>query len=187
MVRIALIPVFLAFLLAGALQPWGSFVAALIFGVAALTDTVDGYVARWQRHVTVLGQFLDPVADKMLISAALVALVEMGRLPAWVAIIIIAREFAVSGLRLVAMAEGKVLTPSVLGKVKTVLQAVTVIVIILQPPWRVQGIGLGSILLTLAVALTVVSGMQYFLKAGPLLFASVPAGVSAGGRDDEQE
>ncbi len=168
-IRIVLIPVFMIFLLLSSLQPTGSYIAATIFTLAAITDTIDGYVARFQRQVTPLGQFLDPIADKLLISAALVVLVELRHLPSWVAILIIAREFAVSGVRLVAAAEGEILTASKMGKLKTISQIVAVIAIILQLPVRFLGVSLGSLLIALAVILTMVSGIEYFAKTWRVL------------------
>lgn len=164
-VRILLIPVFMVFLLTPSLQPTGSYIAAIIFSLAALTDTIDGYLARFQKQVTAMGQFLDPIADKLLVSAALISLVELARISAWVALVIIAREFAVSGLRLAAIAEKEIIVASRLGKIKTISQIVVVIAIILQPPVELAGVSLASGLLTLAVVLTIVSGVDYFFKS----------------------
>lgn len=164
-VRILLIPVFMVFLLTPSLQPTGSYIAAIIFSLAALTDTIDGYLARFQKQVTAMGQFLDPIADKLLVSAALISLVELARISAWVALVIIAREFAVSGLRLAAIAEKEIIVASRLGKIKTISQIVAVIAIILQPPVELAGVSLASGLLTLAVVLTIVSGVDYFFKS----------------------
>lgn len=164
-VRILLIPVFMVFLLTPSLQPTGSYIAAIIFSLAALTDTVDGYLARFQKQVTAMGQFLDPIADKLLVSAALISLVELARISAWVALVIIAREFAVSGLRLAAIAEKEIIVASRLGKIKTISQIVAVIAIILQPPVELAGVSLASGLLTLAVVLTIVSGVDYFFRS----------------------
>lgn len=168
-VRILLIPVFMFFLLTSNLQPLGSYVAAAIFSLAALTDTIDGYLARFQKQVTAMGQFLDPIADKLLVSAALVSLVELARISAWVALIIIAREFAVSGLRLAAIAEKEVIVASRWGKTKTISQIVAVIAIILEPPVELGGVTLASGLLALAVVLTVISGVDYFFKSWRVL------------------
>ncbi len=167
--RILLIPVFMFFLLAKQVQPVGLYVAVGIFGVAALSDTVDGYIARNQKQVTIMGKFLDPLADKLLISAALIALVELERLSSWVAIIIITREFAVSGLRLVAAAEKRVIDASILGKVKTISQIAAVIAVILDLPIQIAGKSLGWILMAVAVILTVVSGIDYFVRAKDVL------------------
>src|SRR5665811_112295 len=169
--RIFLIPVFMAFLL-GAF-PFGSdrarvdelsaLFSAGIFLVAAASDSLDGYFARRRRQVTVLGAFLDPLADKLLVSAALLALIELNRLSAWVAMVIIAREFAVSGLRMVAAAEGVIIPASIWGKVKAVCQMVAVMAVILEPGWRVAGYRVDRWLVGLAVILTVTSGVDYFI------------------------
>jgi len=167
--RILLIPVFMFFLLTKSIQPLGSYISVAIFTIAALTDTVDGYVARFQKQVTVLGKFLDPLADKLLISAALVALVEVKQLSSWVAIVIIAREFAVSGLRIVAAAENKIIAASFLGKIKTFFQVAAVIAVILDLPVCFFGKSLGWILMAIAVVLTVISGIDYFMRAKKVL------------------
>jgi CDP-diacylglycerol--glycerol-3-phosphate 3-phosphatidyltransferase len=172
--RILLIPVFMAFLLGtvpflfdegGQAQDAGAVLAAVTFAIAAATDSLDGYVARRRRQVTVLGTFLDPLADKLLISAALIALVQLGNLSAWVAMVIIAREFAVSTLRMVSAAENVVIPASRWGKAKTVSQMVAIIVLILAPGPEVWGWSLGSLLMAVAVVLTLVSGVDYFVKA----------------------
>ncbi len=167
--RILLIPLFMIFLLSQRIQPFGSYIAAVIFSIAAFTDTVDGYVARFQKRVTVFGQILDPLADKLLISAALIALVELARLSAWIALVIIAREFAVSGLRLMAVAENKIIVPSSLGKLKTLSQIIAVIAIILNLPIFIAGKSLGWVLMAIAVVFTIISGMEYFMKAKGIL------------------
>ena len=106
--------------------------AALIFTVLAATDAVDGYLARSRNEVTTFGKFIDPLADKLLVTAALVSLVELGKLGAWIAIIIISREFIVSGLRMVAVAEGKVIAASTWGKLKTVFQIIAIVGFIIK-------------------------------------------------------
>ncbi len=118
LLRIALIPFIMVSLLSYA-RPMGAYIAASIFTVAALTDTVDGYVARFQRQVTVFGKTLRSLADKLLVSAALISLVQLNRLQAWIAVMIIAREFAVTGLRLVAAGERIVISASAMGRLKT--------------------------------------------------------------------
>jgi CDP-diacylglycerol--glycerol-3-phosphate 3-phosphatidyltransferase len=183
--RILLIPVFMAFLL-GAV-PFGAdhaealhiggLLAAAVFALAAATDTIDGYMARRRREVTVLGAFLDPLADKLMVSAALVALVQLQKLSAWVAMVIIAREFAVSGLRMVAAAEGVIIPASTWGKVKTVCQMVAVMAVILEPSWTVAGYRVDRWLVGLAVILTVTSGVDYFARARGRLHAPRPHGA----------
>ncbi|HEY3374143.1 MAG TPA: CDP-diacylglycerol--glycerol-3-phosphate 3-phosphatidyltransferase [Candidatus Aquicultor sp.] len=166
--RVLFVPVFMAFLLSG-LQPLGSYIAAAIFLIAALTDTVDGYIARAQSQVTVFGQLMDPLADKLLVSAALISLVQIKQLSAWVAVIIIAREFAVSGLRVIAMSEHKVIAASIWGKIKTISQIVSIIVIILNMPYTLLGKSLGWFLMAIALILTILSGIDYFIKARDVL------------------
>ncbi len=165
MLRILLIPVFMAFLLSRA--PYGDWLAAIVFTIAAVTDSIDGYLARKHNQITVFGQFFDPLADKLLISAALVALVDLGQLSAWIVMIILTREFAVSGLRLMSVARGVVVPASRLGKIKTTTQVVAIIAWILQPnvvPWP-----LAWFLMAVAVIATVVSGFDYYIKLKPAL------------------
>lgn len=140
-------------------------IATLIFILAAVTDGLDGYIARKNKMVTNLGKFLDPLADKLLITAALVSLVEMERLEAWIAIVIISREFSVTGLRLIAAAEGHIIAASALGKIKTITQIVAIISLMLNNvPFEVFNIPFSSIAKWLAVGITIVSGLDYFYK-----------------------
>ena len=148
--RIILIPVFLLVLLTdwpklfpGApmlaeLRPW---IAAIVFIVLAATDSVDGYLARSRNEVTTFGKFLDPLADKLLVTAALLALVELQVLPAWIAFIILAREFIVSGLRMVASAEGLVIAASWYGKIKTVTQIVAIVMFLVKDSAFIASLG----------------------------------------------
>ncbi len=167
--RILLIPVFLVFLLQFELVPYSVDIAVAVFILAAITDTLDGYVARSRNSVTVLGQILDPVADKLLISAALIALVSLGRIPAWIAMLIIAREFSVSGLRLVAAASRIVIPASPLGKIKTLSQVVAVAALLLPGFGFIFDRPLSWYLIYLAALLTVISGIDYFARARILL------------------
>lgn len=163
--RIILIPIFMFSLLAYA-KPVGVYLAASIFTLAALTDTVDGYVARFQRQVTTFGKLVDPLADKMLVSAALISLVQLDKLPAWIAVTIIAREFAVTGLRLVAAGERVVISASPVGRIKTVSQIVAIIAVIVDFPFGLLGYALGDLLIYIALAITVASGIDYYIKNG---------------------
>lgn len=161
LLRIILIPVFVVVI--GISIPYGDLMAAIIFIVAALTDSLDGYLARKYKQVTKLGIILDPLADKLLITAALICLVELGRLSGWIAIVILGREFAVSGLRAVKAEEGIVIPASKLGKLKTISQVLAVILIILEnvvTPFK----GVGMWAMYIAVVITVVSGVDYFIK-----------------------
>jgi CDP-diacylglycerol--glycerol-3-phosphate 3-phosphatidyltransferase len=165
LLRILLIPFFMLFLLCPEVIPHSDVIAVSIFVLAAATDKLDGYLARSRNAVTVLGTFLDPLADKLLITAALVSLVDLGRLSAWIAMIIIAREFAVSGLRLVAAAERVVIPSSGFGKFKTFSQIVAVTLLILPEFGYIYGRPLSWYMIIFAAVVTVASGIDYFLKA----------------------
>ncbi|RKQ37544.1 CDP-diacylglycerol--glycerol-3-phosphate 3-phosphatidyltransferase [Oceanobacillus halophilus] len=173
--RILLIPIFI--ILLSIPFEWGTwnightdlpvshFIAALIFIIASGTDWVDGYYARKYNLVTNLGKFLDPLADKLLVSAALILLIEIGLAPAWVVIIIISREFAVTGLRLVAAGEGMVLAAGNMGKIKTATQMIAIAVLLLHHfPFSYIGFPFGSIMLYIALFFTILSGFDYFIK-----------------------
>src|ERR687891_1784264 len=129
--RILAVPVIVVALLDE--TPNGDALAAAVFALAALTDGLDGYIARSRDSVTTFGKVMDPVADKLLIAAALISLVSLERLAAWVAMVIIAREFAVSGLRIAAGQQGVVIPASGLGKVKTIVQVAAVLALIAAP------------------------------------------------------
>ena len=141
--------------------PNGDTIAALVFALAALTDGLDGYIARRREQVTTFGKLMDPLADKLLIVAALISLVSLDRIAAWVAMVIIARELAVTGLRGLAADRGVVIAASWLGKVKTLLQVVAIFALILLDPIPVWA----DVLLYVAVAVTVISGADYFFAA----------------------
>ncbi|MBA3300028.1 MAG: CDP-diacylglycerol--glycerol-3-phosphate 3-phosphatidyltransferase [Thermoleophilaceae bacterium] len=139
----------------------GPAIAAAVFVVAALTDGLDGYIARSRESITTFGKVMDPVADKLLIAAALMALVSLDRVAAWVAMVIIAREFAVSGLRIAAGQQGIVIPASGLGKIKTIVQSAAVLALIAAPQEDAVWV-LG--LVYAMVLVTVVSGADYFLN-----------------------
>ena len=143
---------------------WGDLLAGGVFIVAALTDSLDGYIARKHKLVTTMGKFIDPLADKVLVIAAMVALVELQRVPAWMVVVIITREFVVTGLRLVASAEGVVIAASPRGKIKTVFQIVAISLLIFRLPG-------GIALMWLAMFLTVWSGMDYLIGGAKILIA----------------
>lgn len=158
--RIFLIPIFMVFLLAKI--PYGVTIAALIFIIAALTDSLDGYIARSKNQITKLGKFMDPLADKLLVTAALVSLVQMDKLSAWVVVVIISREFVVSVFRAIAAAEGIVIAASPWGKAKTVSQIVAIISILLNNyPFNLFGFPFASLAIWIAVILTIISGIDY--------------------------
>lgn len=173
--RILLIPIFIIIL--SIPVDWGEvevfhsnipmthLIAALIFMIASGTDWIDGYIARKHNLITNLGKFLDPLADKLLVAAALILLVEIDLAPAWVVILILSREFAITGLRLVAAGEGIVLAASNLGKLKTATQMVAIILLLLHNfPFGYLQIPIDQIMLYIALILTVVSGYEYFHK-----------------------
>ena len=139
----------------------GPAIAAAVFVLAALTDGLDGYIARSREAVTTFGKVMDPVADKLLIAAALIALVSLDRLAAWVAMVIIAREFAVSGLRIAAGQQGVVIPASALGKLKTIVQSAAVLALIAAPNEDALWV---QVLVYAMVLVTVVSGADYFLN-----------------------
>jgi CDP-diacylglycerol--glycerol-3-phosphate 3-phosphatidyltransferase len=171
--RILLIPVFLVLLLSGIPEPYGDIAAAAVFILAAATDKLDGYVARRNKQITTLGQFLDPLADKLLIAAALIALVSQGRIAAWVAMLIIGREIAVSVLRIVGVSQGVSIPADKYGKLKTVLQIVYVVYVLVPTDKIAELIHVSTdvatviqwILAGVVVVVTLASGVRYFLNA----------------------
>lgn len=189
-IRILLIPIFVVVFLA----PWPSWapdlamqdtleffkpwIAAGVFALLAMTDGVDGYLARSRNEVTTLGKFLDPLADKILVVAALLALVELNEIPAWVVLVIIAREFLVSGLRMVVSAEGHVVAASYWGKVKTVAQIIAIILFIIKSNAELEA-SMGQsydilyysswAVMIIALLLTLISMFDYFHKSSKAL------------------
>ena len=171
--RVALIPVLAAVLLS-TLQN-ADLLAAIVFVIASATDALDGWLARRRHEVTQFGKLMDPLADKLLITAALVSLVALYRLDAWVAMVIISREFAVTGLRMLALEKGQVISASVWGKLKTTTQVAMVLALIWvdrPAPWV-------DILIYATVAITVLSGVDYFVRLRKLLETEPEAQVAA--------
>jgi CDP-diacylglycerol--glycerol-3-phosphate 3-phosphatidyltransferase len=149
---------------------YNQVVALFLFIIAASTDGLDGYIARKRKIVTNLGKLLDPLADKLLVAALLISLVEMGKLSAWVAIIIIGREWAVTGLRQVALLEGKVLAASKWGKWKTAIQIAMIIVLLINNfPFNFLDLRIDLVVVWAAVLITVYSGIDYFVKNKDLI------------------
>lgn len=163
LLRILMIPFFVFFLLAPYFEGYGNYIAAAIFIVASLTDLFDGKIARKYNMVTNFGKFMDPLADKLLVCSALICLVELRLLPAWIVIVIIAREFIISGFRLVASDNGVVIAASYWGKFKTTFQIIMVIVLILDFNHPFFDI-LGIVVTYIALILTVVSLIDYMVK-----------------------
>lgn len=186
MVRICLVPLFVIVLL----SPWPdllgmremnafqSLIAAVIFIFISCTDFVDGYLARSRNEVTNFGKFMDPLADKILVMAALLALIELGSLPSWVVLVIVTREFIVSGIRMMAAKEGQVIAASWYGKFKTVFQMIAVVLFVVKDNILLGSISastsivlwwLSWIVMLIALVLTVVSMIDYIYKARHLI------------------
>ena len=161
--RIILIPFFVIFLLLDPNNQMFRYIADAIFIVASLTDMLDGKIARKYNLVTDFGKFMDPLADKLLVCAAMICLIETKQLAAWIVIIIISREFIISGFRLVASDNGVVIAASYWGKFKTVLQMLMIIVLIANINHPVFAV-LGTVLTYIALALTVISLIDYIIK-----------------------
>lgn len=161
--RVILIPFFVLFLLTDLGGEYSNYIALAIFAAASLTDLLDGKIARKYHLVTNFGKFMDPLADKLLVCSALICFVEMGILPAWMVIIIISREFIISGFRLVASDNGVVIAASYWGKFKTVSQMAMTLLLIADIPYRPFEI-LEQVLIWLALALTVISLIDYMRK-----------------------
>ena len=177
--RMILVPIFLIFISARHI-PYSSTIATAIFILASLTDKLDGYIARSRNQITNFGKFMDPLADKLLVSAALISFVELQIVPAWASVVIIAREFAVSGLRSIAASQGRVIAASWWGKIKTVIQIIAIILLLLKVNindfkytmdlinnsefWNQFFNTVPSIMLMAAVVITLISGYDYFKK-----------------------
>ena len=187
-VRILLVPIFVAALLtpwpewfgaaASFSNDWKSIVAAAIFVIISCTDWLDGYLARSRNEVTDFGKFMDPLADKILVAAALIALVELGSLPTWVVLIILAREFIVSGVRMMAASEGVVIAASMLGKFKTVFQMIAIVLFTIKESHMIGSFGdaisdalwvVSWLVMLVALGLTIASMVDYLVKARELI------------------
>ncbi len=139
--------------------------ATVVFCLAAATDALDGYLARKYHLVTNFGKIMDPLADKVLVIAAFVCMVQEQVVPGWVVILILTREFAIAGLRTVAAAEGKVIAAGVTGKIKTILQMIAIPLLLLQNwPFALIGVPADQIFLWASVVMTVVSGVEYIYQ-----------------------
>jgi len=182
--RVLLIPVFMVFMLidfkmgtitiAGTEMMKEHLIGGLIFIIASITDWLDGYIARKNNLVTNMGKFLDPLADKLLVSAALIILVELGIAPSWIVIIIISREFAVTGLRLILAGGGEVVAANQLGKIKTTAQILAITSLLLNNIFFESiGVPFGVIMLYIALFFTIWSGFDYFYKNRRVLIDSM--------------
>ena len=157
MLRVVMIPAFLLVLYLG--FPGANYAALVIFVLASVTDTLDGYIARHYDQITDFGKFMDPLADKCLVVAAMLWFVEVGQMPAWAVLVVVVREFAVSGLRMIAADKGRVIAAGWSGKVKTASTMVCICLILFGIPHGLNLVCQGVILVT-----TVYSGVEYFVK-----------------------
>ena len=165
--RVILVPVFLAFMLAIPKNTAYITVSLIVFIIASITDTLDGYIARKKGQVTNFGKFMDPLADKVLTTVAYLGLLSMGRASVWAIMLILAREYMVSGVRLVAAGNGTIIAASMWGKVKTVFQMISIIVafLVMYPLCPEEtGILITEILVWVSAVITVISGVDYLLK-----------------------
>jgi len=180
--RMLLVPVLVAALLSEG--PGGDWVAAAVFCVASATDAIDGYLARRHQAITSFGRLMDPLADKLLVTAALVSLVSLDRLSAWVAMVIIAREFAVTGLRLMAMEEGLIIHSSIWGKAKTAAQMAMVLLLITiegSPLW-LDGVVYATVLITVLSGADYAFGLRRSMADGPVGGHTRPPAPASGER-----
>jgi CDP-diacylglycerol--glycerol-3-phosphate 3-phosphatidyltransferase len=163
MVRIGVIP--FLFCLLSSPGPAYSLIIAVLFIIAALTDLLDGYIARRYGIVTTMGKFLDPIADKLIVNSAMILLIPIGRIPAWIVAIIIIRDFTVDGIRSISSSEGLVIQASPLGKRKTLCQIFAVSALMIHYPFiGADAHMVGMVILYIALVLTIVSGVDYFIK-----------------------
>jgi len=163
LMRIGIIPVLFFLLLSPG--PTGSLVIAFLFIIAALTDLLDGYIARRYQIVTTMGKLLDPIADKIVVNSAMILMIPIGRIPAWIVVITIIRDIAVDGIRSIASSEGIVIQASHLGKQKTLCQIIAISALLIHYPlFGADAHVVGTAILYLALVLTVYSGVDYFVK-----------------------
>ena len=161
--RTILIPFFLIFIYTDFWGKGNAYIAVAIFIISSLTDLLDGKIARKYNLVTNFGKFMDPLADKLLVCSALIALVDLGKLAGWIVIVIIAREFIISGFRLVASDNGVVIAASYWGKFKTTFQMIMIILLVLDLPFKYMNI-INMAVVYIALALTVISLIDYIAK-----------------------
>ncbi len=160
--RVLMIPIFLVCLY------YTEYWAVVVFVLASLTDALDGWIARKYNLITDLGKFLDPLADKILVCAALIALSELQKIPAWIVIIIISREFAITGFRILAASSGKVIAAGTLGKIKTITQMIMTVYLLFNFNFPYSH-AIGYVLMGIATFFTVISGIEYIYKNKSLL------------------
>lgn len=161
--RIFLVPVFMIVLYSNI--EYATYIAGIVFVIASATDAIDGHLARSKNMITDFGKFMDPLADKVLVLAALISLVEIGKVPAWMVVIVITREFTVTGLRVLAASSGVTIAASPLGKFKTIFQLLAIILLLFNNyPFSKFNIPMDYILLHISVIFTIISGVDYLWK-----------------------
>lgn len=161
--RVLMIPIFLFFLLVD--FPWHMEAALAVFVLASLTDKLDGYIARKYNMITDFGKFMDPLADKLLVTGAFLVLIQLGRIEAWIVFVILTREFAVTGLRSLAAAQDVIIAASNYGKLKTVTQIIAIIILLLNNyPFSIIGFPMDTVMVYITLAITILSGLDYFIK-----------------------
>ncbi len=166
--RIILVPIFLICAMVNTTT--ANIIALSIFIVASVTDKLDGYIARSRNQITNFGKFMDPLADKLLVTCALILLVEKGIIAAWVVVVIIAREFIVSGLRTLAASQGVVIAASNWGKLKTVIQMIAIIMGLLSLVYNPEWLNITTqVTIYLAAVITIISGVDYFVKGKDII------------------
>ncbi|HHV38585.1 MAG TPA: CDP-diacylglycerol--glycerol-3-phosphate 3-phosphatidyltransferase [Tepidimicrobium sp.] len=160
LIRVLLIPIFVIILFCNLSS--SHYIATFIFIIASITDGLDGYIARSRNQITTLGKFIDPLADKLLISTALISLVELGKIPAWIVIIIIGREFTITGFRTIAASANITVAASPLGKLKTITQIIAIISLLLDNyPFNLISFPFDVIMLYISLGFTIISGIDY--------------------------
>ena len=177
MARVLIVPGVLYFI--DNFSPVRSFIAAVLYLIAATSDGLDGYLARSRGQVSTLGKFLDPLADKLVVTAVLIFLVALGRATAWVVVVLIARDFCITGLRSIASSEGMIISASPGGKIKTALQLVAITMLLIHFSYPVLGLGFsvdyqaaGTVLLGISVAVSLASGVEYVWAFGKAVGAA---------------
>ncbi len=161
--RVLMIPIFMIVLFSN--FDGSNYVAALIFAIAAATDALDGHIARSRNQITTFGKFIDPLADKLLVSTALISMVELEKVPAWIVVVIIAREFTITGFRIIAASEGITIAASPLGKIKTATQLIAIIAILIDNfPFKYINFPFHTVMLYIALFFTIVSGIDYLYR-----------------------
>lgn len=174
MFRVVLVPVLVVFyyLYVELSNDLFSYFLAPIFIIASVTDFLDGYIARSRNLVTVFGKFIDPLADKLIVMAALIVLNALGHIPIWVTIVILSREFIVTGIRLIAVGEGKVIAASNLGKYKTASTMIGLVIMLLFPFASIFTT-IGLVIVYVGTLLTIISGVDYFVKNKQIIMKSI--------------